>query len=570
MNWGKKMKISQKLILSYIVIALIVFVVGFIGIGQMKKINTNADTMYSDNLRSIEFLNSVKVGFLENRNQTLYLINPDNKDEIKLYEANIEKFRGQINEGEKKFSALGLTDEENNIYKTLTVNQKSYNDFIDQSIQFVKVGDYAKAQQSFDISISYNQNIISGIDKLTKLNVDKADSVNTENNNDFSAASKLMLLISIIGLVIALTLGIIISYWLTRRINTVVKFAKKLGEGDLSQELKVTAQDELGNMGISLNNAVASLKDLVSGILSGAENISASSEELSATIEEISSKMEVVNESTRQISSGVSELSATTEEVSASAEEITSTTEELSIKAVEVDKSAKEIQKRAIEVKDKGVKSVELAKEIYKETHKNIAKAIDEGKVVDEIKVMAGAIGSIAEQTNLLALNAAIEAARAGEQGSGFAVVAEEVRKLAEESTSSVARIQDIINQVQNAFTNLSKHSKEVLNFIDNNVNEDYELLINTAMQYEKDAKYMTNMSDEIASATKMMSESISQVSGAIESVSATAEETASGSEEILSSVNETTFAIEEIAKTAQDQSELAEQLNNMVKRFKI
>lgn len=570
MNWTKKMKISQKLILSYVAISVVVFLVGFIGIGQMKKINTNADSMYSDNLSSIEFLNSAKEGFLDNRTQTLYLINPDNKDEIKLYEANVEKLKSQINEAEKSFSDLGLTDEEKNLYKTLTTNQKSYDDLIEQLIQFVKQGDYVKAQQCFDNSISYNQNITASLDKFIKLNMDEAYSVNTENNNAFSVSTKIMLLISIIGLVIALILGIIISYWLTRRINTVVRFAKKLGEGDLTQEMKITAQDEIGNMAISLNNAVGNLKELISGILSGAENISASSEELSSTIEEISSKMEVVNESTKQISSGVSELSATTEEVNASAEEITSTTEELSIKAVEVDKSAKEIQKRAIEVKDKGVKSVEKAKEIYKETYKNVAKAIDEGKVVDEIKVMAGVIGSIAEQTNLLALNAAIEAARAGEQGSGFAVVADEVRKLAEESTSSVARIQDIINQVQKAFTNLSQHAKEVLNFIDNNVNEDYELLIDTAMQYEKDAKYMTNMSDEIASATRMMSESISQVSGAIESVSATAEEAASGSEEILGSVNETKFAIEEIAKTAQGQSELSEQLNNLVKRFKI
>lgn len=102
--------------------------------------------------------------------------------------------------------------------------------------------------------------------------------------------------------------------------------------------------------------------------------------------------------------------------------------------------AVKEIQKRAVEVKDKGVSSARIAKELYKEKQGSIVKAIEDGKVVEDIRVMAESISNIASQTNLLALNAAIEAARAGEQGRGFAVVAEEVRKLAEQLNSMVQK----------------------------------------------------------------------------------------------------------------------------------
>ena len=187
--------------------------------------------------------------------------------------------------------------------------------------------------------------------------------------------------------------------------------------------------------------------------------------------------------------------------------------------------NATKSKERATEVQRKGKLSVEETRRLYDEKKQKGLKAIEDGKIVENIKVMADTIANISEQTNLLALNAAIEAARAGEQGKGFAVVAEEVRKLAEQSSQAVASIQDTIVKVQGAFKNLSDNSKDVLSFINENVDPQFESMKNMGDEYYNDAEFVTNMSDEIAAMSEELTATINQVSEAVQSTAETAQQ---------------------------------------------
>ena len=564
------MNIAKKLILAFVGVAMFIAVVGFMGITSMEKIDKTANDLYYDNFVGVDAIREVKTNLETINSNSQLMAYEKDKNKLQKLTDTINTLTAEDDSVMKVYVDSMTKDEDKKLFGEFQTNLEAYRAVRKEYLVLVNAGKFDEAIKSFEIVSTTREKMNASIDGLVKLNVQWGKDAVVNSKAIYDKAITTIIVVIALGLIIAVMLGVTIASTISKQLNKVLKFGEALGEGDLTQSIQIHSKDEIGRLALALNKAGENIKMLISEIMAGATGISATSEELSATTEEISSKMEIVKESIKQISMGSEQLSATTEEVNATTENISENVLQVAKKANGGNKSAGEIEKRAIEIKFNANESYGKANEVYKVRQQRIKDAIQEGKVVKEVKIMADAIGSIAAQTNLLALNAAIEAARAGEQGKGFAVVADEVRKLAEQSSETVKKIQEVTVRVEEAFKNLSHNSNQVLEYIEVQVKPDYELLINVGKQYGEDATFYNELSTDIMTSMDTVAETISEVKSAIENVSAIAEESSASSQEMISSINETASAINEVALAAQSQAELAEKLNGMVQRFKI
>lgn len=570
MNFLSNIKVRTKLVLSFVIVAALIAVVGVIGITSLKDVDMNSGNMYSNNLKSVYMIVNIKQNLTQIKSDNLQLILM--KDNFKKSDLeNDIKLNGDENQTFiKQYEKLPMDNTEKKIWPVFKSEADQYKSLRKNNIKLIDEGDFDGAIKQYKGMLTISDAMFSNLDKLIKENINDAKIQNLSNHSIFLNSNRIMIMIMVLGLMLAIFLGFIISKDIHIPLMEMVDLAEDLAEFDLTHDYSVIRKDEFGRTSKSLIRAKENMKELIKTIMGNSQDISVTSEELSATVEELSSKSEEINSAVVEITYGIEETSASSEEITASVEEIDSSINELSQKAMEGSNNANESKQKANEIKKNGDDAIKEARALYEEKKNNIIMAIEEGKIVDNIKIMADTIESISKQTNLLALNAAIEAARAGEQGKGFSVVAEEVRKLAEQSEEAVTGIQDTIARVQNAFANLSEYSSDVLKFINENVDPRFEEFRNVGIQYYNDSDFVSAMSEEISAMSEELAATVDQVSQAIQNTSSASQRSSEHAEAIRGSVNENTKAIEQIALASQNQAELAQKLNEVVQKFKI
>jgi methyl-accepting chemotaxis protein len=347
-----------------------------------------------------------------------------------------------------------------------------------------------------------------------------------------------------------------------------MRFTEEMGKGNFSEELDCKGNDDISQLIKSINFSVSNIKKLLTDISDASTIINDSNHIVLSSVNESSAAISNISGSSNELSNETEILSVNIEEANASTEEIQLAASTLVSKAKNVMESSYELQKRSLQMKNEVTQSIANANDVYTKRQDDILRAIEDGKIVNEIEIMADTIRGIASQTKLLALNASIEASRVGEQGKGFAVVANEVQKLAEQSANAISNIDEIVVQIREVYNNLSLSSKKVLDYMDTDVKSQFQLLLLAGVKYEEDAQIIYNISAEVDTTAKSVNNSIRDIAKVVENVSEMSIKTLNTVEKIDVNLSEISLAMVETAGSIEEQNDLSERLKKSVSRF--
>lgn len=391
----------------------------------------------------------------------------------------------------------------------------------------------------------------------------------TEITESSDALMKIMLVIASVVAVIAVLLAALISRGILKNLNLLKNAFSKAAEGDLTQSLVITSKDEFKELGDDFNHMTDNISILM-------KNVKASSQVALQTSTNLAAMAEETNSSLGEVANAVHDIADGATNQSQSALTGVKSMEELSEMLNFVSESTLELAKASNNTKDLSTQGLDMVKTLTEKSSKTKNASIEVGKVVldmnksvAQINAISQTIAGITEQTNLLSLNASIEAARAGEAGRGFAIVADEIRKLADASNKSTEEIKQIIEAIQKKSeiaVSAIEETKTIVIEQETSVSETQKIfdnIINLVIT-------LTHKLEEIKNSTVHITKRKDAVLQQMEDISSISEETAAASEEVSASTQQISIATNEFTNHADELQAIAQKLEEEINKFKI
>ncbi len=563
----KDMSLSKKLIGGFALVVILLGIVGFVGYNGISKITNQLNEITGDHVIMTITVKDLKDANMQANDAYIehLLANPDAKKEQESSYQDFEKFKSKI-------LALPLTAEEKQdialIEKLMDENKQAGQKLWDA----ITAAQYKRDDGVDAAMIGYDETRLKLNEALVEFETMQLTQMNEAGENAAAdGANAIMLIVSvgIIAAIIGFGAGIYISRSITKPVDAMLAASNKVAQGDLTVKLTNDSKDEVGQLSQAIYAMTENLKGVLGKVQKSAMDVSSTAQELSASSEQMKASTDQISSTTQDIATGVGQQATKMAEVSRAMKEMADSVQQV---ATNSQKAAESAGSASATAQNVGKMSVDVANKMSEiqttvDNSAVVIKALD-GKS-QQIGEIIGVITNIADQTNLLALNAAIEAARAGEHGRGFAVVADEVRKLAEESRSAANQITGLIKDIQQG----TKQAVGTMEQGTKTVGEGAKTIGETVTainQIVKAAAEVATMVQEIAAAAEEQSASVEEVTASIEDLSAISEESAAGTQETSAAAEEQSASMDQLVNAAQDLARLSNELQTEVAKFNI
>ncbi|MEK3894546.1 methyl-accepting chemotaxis protein [Bacillus sp. FSL W7-1354] len=570
MNLLKNIKIRSKLFVIIIISALALSIVGIQGVGGLNKLSKGSEIIYQDQLVPNQLFAKLKANNLDIDTYKFELMVTKDNDRNETLQKHIKEKNEENSTLMEKIDQLKLMDNVSKKYENFKTEYKKLQDISSEMLSLAVKNENDKAYDVYLKEMEPQRETVNQlIEDIQTLNADNAKTIYQQDSKEAGSIITLLIIVIAAALVLSISIGLLMTRLITKPIKDIQALFAETEQGDFTVKGTYQSKDELGLLTSSFNKMVAGVRSIIETVGETSHQVASSSQELSASADESTKASEYISTTIQELAVGSDQQVESVENSRTVIMGMTEFAGRISSNAEKAAATADQTAKMSLE----GTKAIDKVSTQMKSINETVVSLSEAFKHLtersNEIGNITEVITSIAEQTNLLALNAAIEAARAGEQGKGFAVVADEVRKLAEQSGRSAEQITRLITIIQN-------DTKQTMNSVISATGEVKEGLVvvheagGAFQKIENSITEVVTQINDVTNLVKNLTAGASEIETAISGVKEVAETAAGGTQTVSAATQEQLASMEEIAAASQILAQNAEELQHLIQKFKI